>query len=205
MHNNAYGMKMSSGTSANLKKSESNERLNDVKNKKMSSLHKSNSCEQLMRKSSSFDNIKGNLNKVKPVRSANSIYDVELLQSKLKMTYIDDELQGFKVDEHTEQFLDELCYVVVDENNISEDKSINYPHEDNEEDAEKDDCNDANNVSKSMDMIKHLAATNCPGIIYDCIQKKDEIIHDPGSFMHIVQDHVTSHAIHSLSDHIFHM
>lgn len=194
MHNNVHSMKLT-GTSATLKKSDSNERLNDVKNKKMSSIHKSNSCEHLMRKSS-FDNIRGT--KVKPVRSANSIYDINDIQDTLKVTY-DDELQGFKVDEDTEQFLDELCYVSVD-SNIPSEETHNY-----ENDIEDEDSNDIKNPNDSIDMIKRIAATNCPGILYDCIQKKDELMHDPTHFMHIVQDHVTSHAIHSLSEHIFHL
>ena len=79
--------------SATMKKSESNDRLNECKNRK-STVFKSNSCEQLRRKSSSFDNLK----KMKKVSSTSSLYE-NLNNNQPKPKGLnDDDLQGFKVD-----------------------------------------------------------------------------------------------------------
>jgi hypothetical protein len=183
--------------SATMKKSESNDRLNECKNRK-STVFKSNSCEQLRRKSSSFDNLK----KMKKVSSTSSLYENLNNNQPKPMGLNDDDLQGFKVDEYTDSFLNEHAYLHDEEDTCCNGDLNNTELEKNNENDSKDDIN---NSSTSANMIKHLAATNCPGIIYDCIQKKDEIIECPANILHIVQDHVTSQAIQCLSDHIFHM
>jgi hypothetical protein len=189
MHNKVHGVKKCA--SATMKKSDSNERINDLKTKKLGLLRKSNSSENVMRKSTSLDNLK-----VKRVRSTNSLFDKYGMQST-NTPYNEEESQGFDVDEYGEMFLDELYPYIEDEQSESpkSPKDCEENHNSND-DLEK---------NKTVDMMKHIVATNCPGIIYDCIQKKEEIIHSPDSILHIVQDHVTSHAIQSLSDHLFHI
>ena len=195
MHNHVQNIKICT-TATTLKKSDSNERLNDAGKNKKTSFHKSNSCDHIMRKSTSLDNFKATSSKMKQVRSASSLYSCnEPLSNKDALN--DDDLQGFRMDECGE-FLDDL-YTVVDD--TYDDNDTNHT----DRQGENNELNIPDDLNKSMDMIKHIAATNCTGIIYDCIQKKDEIIQSPASIIHIVQDHVTSHAIHSLTDHIFHL
>lgn len=189
MHNNTvHGVKICA--SATMKRSDSNDRIKDLKTNRLG-LRKSNSSENVMRKSSSLDNLK-----VKKVRSANSIFEKLEIKSTNEPKNDEDESQGFDVDEYGEMFLDELYYV--------EDENTELP-ESPKDCEEIYHSNDYREENKTVDMMKHIVATNCPGIIYDCIQKKDEIIHNPDSILHIVQDHVTSHAIQSLSDHLFHI
>lgn len=182
-------------SSAKITKSDSNERLNDIQKHKVSSFYKSSSCEHLSRKSSSFDNLK----KINKVSSTSSLSDI-LTTYQMKPNTTPDDSQGFQVDELTDSFLNDHVYLHIDNDNKSDD-DFSLVSETYHENETKD-----NHDSKiKANMIKHFAATHGPGIVYDCIQKKDDIIDCPANILHIVQDHVTSQAIHCLSDHIFRM